>query len=81
MGIVEASLHAFDILQAQSIDFRAGSQACWRTLNRLFPAAARTDDPWQDLLVAGGRTPHSRDRPWTWDSTVRPSYGGGAATA
>lgn len=80
MGITEAVLHAFDILTAHSIDYRADAEVCRRVLDRLFPDrifpdASRTDDPWQDLLTAGGRTPETRDRRWTWDSTVRDHYG------
>jgi hypothetical protein len=39
-------------------------------LDRLFPATARTDDPWQDLLAATGRTPGTRGQRWRRDSTV-----------
>lgn len=49
----------------------ADAGICTRTLDRLFPAAARTDDPWHDLLAATGRTPQTRGHTWRWDSTVR----------
>ncbi|WP_255424982.1 hypothetical protein [Nostocoides sp. HKS02] len=41
----------------------------------MFPGAIRTDDAWQDLLRATGRTEETRDLPWTWDSSVRATYG------
>lgn len=75
MGIVEVSLHAVDVLAAHDVTHRADEVACRRTLDRLFPDAPRTADPWQDLLAAGGRTPATRGRPWTWDSSVRVADG------
>ncbi len=71
MGIVEAVAHAFDILSAHGVDYRADARVCRLALDRLFPATARTDDPWQDLLAATGRTPRTRGQRWRWDSTVR----------
>ena len=75
MGVVEVALHAFDVLTAHDVAHRADATACTRALDRLFPDAARTDDPWEDLLAAGGRTPGTRGRSWTWDSSVRSRYG------
>ena len=75
MGVVEVALHAFDVLTAHDVAHRADATACARALDRLFPDAARTDDPWEDLLAAGGRTPGTRGRSWTWDSSVRSRYG------
>ena len=71
MGIVEAAVHAHDILSAHDVRYAADAGICARTLDRLFPYAARTDDPWHDLLAATGRTPQTRGRTWRWDSTVR----------
>jgi uncharacterized protein (TIGR03083 family) len=71
MGITECALHAFDVLTAQDIAYAADADVCARVLDRLFPKAARTQDPWHDLLVASGRTPETRGKPWTWDSSVR----------
>jgi Mycothiol maleylpyruvate isomerase N-terminal domain len=71
MGIVESAMHAFDILGAQQQAYAADPRICARVLDRLFPAAARTADPWQDLLRCCGRTPGTRGVPWRWDSAVR----------
>jgi hypothetical protein len=71
MGIVEAVAHGYDILSAHGVDHRADAHVCRLALDRLFPTAARTDDPWQDLLAATGRTPETRGQRWRWDSTVR----------
>ncbi len=75
MGIVEASAHTDDICGAHGIGFRADDQAVSRAMNRLFPTATDTGNSWQDLLTAMGRTPDTRDQPWSWDSSVRRSYG------
>jgi uncharacterized protein (TIGR03083 family) len=71
MGIVECVLHAFDVLTAQGIPYAADAATCARVLDRLFPTAARSGDPWQDLLVASGRTPETRGTTWRWDASVR----------
>jgi hypothetical protein len=77
MGVVEAAVHGWDVLTAHDVSLRVDGTASARTLDRLFPGAARTDDPWQDLLAACGRTPATRDAPWAWDSSVRERYGPG----
>lgn len=71
MGIVEAVCHAHDILTAHAVDYRPDGGICDQVLDRLFPDAARTDDPWHDLLAATGRTPETRGLPWRWHSAVR----------
>ncbi len=71
MGIVEATCHAHDILSAHDIGYRAEAEVCRAVLDRLFPTAARTDDPWHDLLAATGRTDGTRGTTWRWDSRVR----------
>jgi hypothetical protein len=76
MGIVEGAAHAWDVLTAHEIEFRVDGGICGRVLNRLFPGAVRTDDPWQDFLTATGRTEATRDKQWRWDSSVRDTYGG-----
>jgi len=76
MGIVEATLHAWDILSALGVVYAADAVAVSRSLDRLFPDAPRTDNPWQDLLKASGRTPETRGKPWTWDSSVRDDHRG-----
>jgi Mycothiol maleylpyruvate isomerase N-terminal domain len=75
MGIVEGTAHAWDVLTAHDIAFRIDDAICERVLNRLFPGAVRSDDPWMDFLTATGRTEATRDQPWTWDSSVRDTYG------
>jgi hypothetical protein len=70
MGIAELTLHTFDILSAHGIDYAPPSDAVAETLDRIFPRAVRTDNPWTDLLTATGRTPESRGRGWRWDSSV-----------
>ena len=74
MGIIEASAHTHDICSAHGVQFCAEDRAVSRALNRLFPAAIRSGNAWQDLLAATGRTPDARKQPWSWDSTVRHTY-------
>jgi hypothetical protein len=71
MGIAECVLHAFDVLTAMDLPYAADAGVCAKVLDRLFTGAERTEDPWQDLLAASGRTPQTRGRQWTWDSSVR----------
>lgn len=71
MGIVETTLHSYDILRAHDIDYRPDHAILARVLDRIFPDASRTADPWQDLLAATGRTPETRGVEWRWDSSVR----------
>ncbi|HEY7722538.1 MAG TPA: maleylpyruvate isomerase N-terminal domain-containing protein [Pedococcus sp.] len=71
MGITESLAHGHDILAAQGVDLTPDAAVCRRVLDRIFPAATRTDDPWHDLLVATGRTPETRGQRWRWDSSVR----------
>jgi hypothetical protein len=70
MGIVELVLHTRDILGAHHIDYRAPAQIVAPCLERIFPHATRSDDPWHDLLAATGRTPGTRGHSWRWDSTA-----------
>jgi len=71
MGVAEAVLHTYDIVRAHGIDYRPDAAILARVLDRIFPAVARTADPWHDLLAATGRTPETRGIDWRWDSTVR----------
>jgi hypothetical protein len=71
MGITECVLHAFDVLTALEVPYAAEPGVCAKVLDRLFPGAERTQDAWQDLLAATGRTPQTRGRSWRWDSSVR----------
>ena len=71
MGIVELALHARDILRAQGIGYRPDDDVVAACLDRIFPDATRSDDPWTDLLRATGRTAQTRGRPWRWDCSVR----------
>lgn len=75
MGIVEGAAHAVDICTAHGIEFSLDPGIAQRTLNRLFPWAEPTDDPWQEFLRVTGRTHDTRDQDWTWDSSVRATYG------
>lgn len=70
MGIVEAMAHGYDILSAHGVDYSPDDEVCRAVLARLFRTAARSEDPWHDLLAATGRTPETRGERWTWDSTV-----------
>jgi hypothetical protein len=70
MGIVECVLHTWDVLTAHGIGYRGDSGSCSRALDRLFPLAVRSEDPWQDLLLATGRVPPTAGLAWTWDSSV-----------
>ena len=71
MGVVELVLHTRDILGAHHIDYAAPAQLVAPCLDRIFAHAERSDDPWQDLLAATGRTPESRGRAWRWDSAAK----------
>ncbi len=75
MGIVEGAAHAWDVLTAHELEFRVDDGICERVLNRLFPGAVRTGEGWQDFLTATGRTRATRQAKWTWDSSVRETYG------
>lgn len=81
MGVTETVLHGWDVLTALGQDYRPDAEVCRRVLNRLFPAAVRTDDPWHDLLAATGRTDDTRGTPWRWDASVRDDYGSGTGDA
>ena len=70
MGITEAALHTWDILRAHDRVFRTDAGVIDRVMARIFPTAARTDDPWHDLLNATGRTDATRGQAWRWDSSV-----------
>jgi hypothetical protein len=76
MGITEVAAHTWDVLAAHDLDLRLDGDICERVLNRIFPGASRTADPWHDLLTATGRTDETRGQRWTWDSSVREGYGG-----
>jgi hypothetical protein len=71
MGLVETMVHAFDVLAAQNRGYAADAAVCAKVLDRLFPQAVRTPDPWQDLLRCCGRTPETRGLAWRWDGSVR----------
>ena len=75
MGITELVVHAFDILSAHGVDYQAEARVCRLVLDRLFPTAARTEDPWHDLLAATGRTAETRGQLWVWDSSVHHGVG------
>ncbi|WP_107064553.1 GNAT family N-acetyltransferase [Streptomyces sp. NRRL S-118] len=56
MGVVEALLHARDILRALGVDdWQPPGRLCARALERLFPQAPHGADPWRTLLWATGR--------------------------
>lgn len=73
MGSAELVLHVYDILAAHEVAYRADDAVVAQVLDRIFPAAERTRDPWHDLLTATGRTDATRGRTWRWDSRVRPA--------
>lgn len=71
MGIVELILHAFDILSAHDVQFRADDSITRAVLERIFPQADLMADPWDELLSLSGRTPSTRGTRWRWHSEVR----------
>ena len=73
MGIVELVLHTYDILSAHGIDYRGLVNPVSSGLGRIFPRATRSNDPWQDLLTATGRTSETRVIRWRWDSSSKPA--------
>ncbi|MFG3499013.1 GNAT family N-acetyltransferase [Streptomyces sp. NPDC047928] len=72
MGVVEVLLHTYDMLCALGDpDWQPPAHLCARVLDRIFPHAPRTDDPWRDLLWATGRTDLPglpRLTAWRWHS-------------
>ena len=71
MGLTETVLHADDVLRAVGVTYRPDAGVVGRVLDRSFPAAIRTEDAWQDLLAATGRTDATRGMPWRWDAALR----------
>ncbi|GAA4889142.1 GNAT family N-acetyltransferase [Streptomyces coeruleoprunus] len=72
MGVVEVLLHTHDILRALGVTgWEPPAHLCDGVLDRLFPHSPRTDDPWQTLLWATGRTELPglpRLTTWRWHS-------------
>lgn len=71
MGITELTLHTHDILATHGIAYRPADAIVARVLDRIFPEAERSADPWHDLLAATGRTPETRGTRWRWHASVR----------
>ncbi|MEE1619861.1 DinB family protein [Zafaria sp. Z1313] len=71
MALTETMLHSHEVLTAQGLEFVPSDGACAWTLDRVFPHAQRTGEPWRDLLVATGRTPETRGARWRWYSAPR----------
>ncbi len=71
MGLAETTLHAWDVLRTVGEDWAPDAAVAGRVLDRIFPGAERTADPWHDLLATTGRTDETRGRPWRWDARVR----------
>ncbi|WP_418960960.1 GNAT family N-acetyltransferase [Streptomyces tritici] len=70
MGVLETLLHTYDILGALGVpDWPGSAPLAAKVLDRLFPHTPRSDDPWQDLLWATGRTERPglpRLSAWRW---------------
>ena len=71
MGIVELILHAFDILSAHEVSFRADDAIARAVLERIFPQAELAANPWDELLRLSGRVPETRGTHWRWYSEIR----------
>lgn len=57
LGIAELVLHTHDVAQGLDVPFAPLPEVCERVLERLFPQAeVGSDDPWQVLLWATGRS-------------------------
>jgi hypothetical protein len=76
MGVVEVLVHAYDIAAGLGVGWQPPADLCARVLARLFPDVTPTDDPWQTLLWATGRS-DLPDRPrrteWRWHNGPIPA--------
>jgi hypothetical protein len=71
MGIVETLVHTYDMAEGMGLAWTPPDDICARVLDRLFPDAPRTAEPWPTLLWATGRAElpgHPRLTTWTWCS-------------
>jgi hypothetical protein len=69
MGCVELLVHGNDIAEGLGVTFDPPREPCARTVERLFPTAPVSDDPWRLLLWAAGRDAlpgHPRREEWRW---------------
>jgi hypothetical protein len=74
MGIVETLVHTHDLAEGLGLAWTPPADLCSRVLNRLFPDAPKTTDPWTTLLWATGRAElpgHPRLTTWRWYGAPR----------
>jgi len=64
MGIPELILHAFDIVSAHQVSFRADDAIARAVLERIFPQAEPAADPWDELLRLSVQAPETRGTHW-----------------
>lgn len=70
MGLVETLVHTHDLALGLGLDWDPPSDVVTRALDRLFPDAPRTHEPWPTLLWATGRgvlPTRERLESWRWD--------------
>lgn len=75
MGVVEILAHMHDVAAGLDLTWAPPADLCSGALQRLFPSAPSTGDPWLTLRWATGRAtlPGLPDQTaWTWDGTPRP---------
>ncbi|MFC7742777.1 maleylpyruvate isomerase N-terminal domain-containing protein [Nocardiopsis composta] len=69
MGMVEALVHTHDIAAGLGLGFTPPEEPVARVLDRLFPQAPGTGDPWSELLWCTGRGTlpgHEAPDGWRW---------------
>jgi hypothetical protein len=74
MGVVEVLVHMYDVAGALGVDWSPPDDLCRPALDRLFPAAPTSAEPWPTLLWATGRAAlpdHPVQASWRWDGSPR----------
>lgn len=78
MGTVEILVHMHDLGQGLGLAWNPPLDLCSRVLDRLFPDAPESTQPWLALLWATGRAEfpgRARLMTWRWDGTPRAERG------
>ncbi|WP_246536616.1 hypothetical protein [Saccharopolyspora endophytica] len=81
MGIVETLVHTHDVTDDLGLEWNPPAELCTRVLDRLFPEAPASTDPWAVLLWSTGRADlpgRPRLVTWRWDGAPRDEVSGRA---
>ncbi|WP_233575930.1 hypothetical protein [Saccharopolyspora rhizosphaerae] len=74
MGIVETLVHTHDVIEDLPLTWNPPAEVCTKVLDRLFPDAPTSTDPWTTLLWSTGRAElpgRPRLTTWRWYGTPR----------